>query len=190
MDADKFDKIEIRSEEDFRAWMAAHHGQEASIWLVTWKAAHRDKYVSRDEVLDVLIAYGWIDGRRMKLDDDRTMQLVSPRREQRWAKTYKDRAARLEAEGKMADPGRRAIADSKKAGLWDALEHVDDLVEPDDLLAALEAKRALDWWRGAAPSYRRNVLRRMTTAKKAETRAKRIGIISDAAAQGKKVPQY
>ncbi|MEM8801404.1 MAG: YdeI/OmpD-associated family protein [Pseudomonadota bacterium] len=189
MSAD-FERVEVTSAQAFWAWLDANHGREKSIWLVTWKASERDKYVSRDEVLDALIAYGWIDGRRMKLDDKRTMQLVSPRKEQAWAQTYKDRAARLEAVGRMHDAGRAAIRASKSSGKWNASADVDALIEPDDLKDGLRARRAKDWWDEAAPSYRRNILRWIASAKKAETRAKRIGIACDHAARGEKVPQY
>jgi hypothetical protein len=67
-------------------------------------------------VLDELIAFGWIDGLRRKLEDARTMQLISPRRQQAWAQTYEDRAARLEAEGRMHLAGLTAIAVAKAAG--------------------------------------------------------------------------
>ncbi|MEM6815918.1 MAG: hypothetical protein AAF600_16280 [Bacteroidota bacterium] len=70
--------------------MEGHHSQEDSIWLVTYKKSTPDKYVDRGQVLDELLCFGGIDGRRMKLDDERTMQLISPRRVQHWSKTYKD----------------------------------------------------------------------------------------------------
>ena len=76
---------------------------------MTWKAQHRDRYVSREVVLDALVAHGWIDGRRLKLDDDRTMQLISPRKQQAWAQSYKTRAARLEDEGRMHPAGCAAV---------------------------------------------------------------------------------
>lgn len=183
-------RFEITKAKALWDWLETHHGQDGSIWLVTWKAAHRDKYVSRDAVLDALIAYGWIDGRRMKLDADRTMQLIAPRKQQVWAQTYKDRAARLIADGRMHASGLAAIDESKRAGLWDALADVDALEDPEDLQTALAEKGAIAWWQGAAPSYRRNVLRWIAGAKKPETRAKRIGIVSDHAARGEKVPQY
>ncbi|MEL7255233.1 MAG: YdeI/OmpD-associated family protein [Pseudomonadota bacterium] len=189
-DPDRFEHVEVQSPEELWQWMAAHHGQDAPIWLVTWKAAHRDKYVSRDTVLDVLIAYGWVDGRRMKLDDDRTMQLLAPRKEQAWAQTYKDRAARLEAEGLMQAPGRAAIARAKQSGKWNAMAKVDALEEPEDLVQALSAHDATSWWDQAAPSYRRNILRWIAGAKTEATRSKRIGIASEHAARGEKVPQY
>ncbi len=95
MDYNKFERVEIKSEDDLWQWLQQYHGNSESVWLVTWKAAHPDRYVSRDTVLDALIAHGWIDGRRLKLDDTRTMQLISPRKQQVWAQTYKDRAERL-----------------------------------------------------------------------------------------------
>ncbi|MEL7278945.1 MAG: YdeI/OmpD-associated family protein [Pseudomonadota bacterium] len=189
-DPDRFEHVEVQSAEDLWAWMAAHYAQEDAIWLVTWKAAHGDKYMSRETVLDVLIAYGWVDGRRMKLDDDRTMQLLAPRKEQAWAQTYKDRAARLEVEGLMQDPGRAAILRAKKSGKWNAMAKVDALQEPEDLVKALRQHHAKCWWDGAAPSYRRNILRWIASAKTDATRSKRIEIACDHAARGEKVPQY
>ena len=92
MDHDKFERVEITSADDLLLWLEKYNKSLNSVWLVTWKAAHTERYVSRDTVLDALIAYGWIDGRRHKLDEARTMQLISPRKQQVWAQTYKDRA--------------------------------------------------------------------------------------------------
>ena len=183
-------RIEVCSAVALRAWLVVHHAQEASVLLVTWKAARRDLYVSTSEVLDELIAFGWIDGRRWTLDAERTMQLIAPRSQQVWAQTYKERAARLIAEGRMAPPGLAAIAASKAAGLWDVAAEVDALIVPEDLAAALNAdplaRAAFD---GMAPSYRRNVLRWIAGAKTEATRAKRVAAAADAAAAGEKLPQ-
>jgi len=118
------------------------------------------------------------------------MQLVSPRRQQGWAKSYRDRAARLIGEGRMQPPGQAAIDASKAAGLWEALPEVDALADPADLTAALAERGAQDWWAGAAPSYRRNVLRWIAGAKRPPTRFKRIEAVAAHAAQGEKVPNY
>lgn len=190
MNEDRFEKIEIRNASELWSWLSVNHAQSDSIWLVTWKAAQRDKYVSREDALDALIAYGWIDGRRMKVDAERTMQLISPRKEQTWAETYKNRAEELEADGRMTDAGRAAIVQSKQLGKWDAMAHVDRLEEPKDLIAALQAAQAYAWWQNAAPSYRRNILRWIENAKRQETRAKRIDTVSQAASKGEKVPNY
>ncbi len=182
-------RVELCSEAALWAWLEDNH-TGPSVWLVTWKAAHRDKYLSRDQVLDALIAYGWIDGRRMKLDDDRTMQLIAPRAQQAWARTYKDRAERLITEGRMRAPGLAALEAGKASGLWAVSDPIDDLVVPDDLRQALNDRQAAAWFDDAAPSYRRNVLRYLAGAKRVETRAKRIASISDHAARGQKLPQY
>lgn len=93
MDQEKFEKVEITNADELWEWFEENHAQDESIWLVTWKAVHRDKYTSRDQVLDALIAYGWIDGRRLKLDDDRTMQLLSKQNNRRGLRPIKQELA-------------------------------------------------------------------------------------------------
>ena len=62
MDAhNKFEKLEVKSANELRDWLIKHYAQSESVWLVTWKKAANAPYVSRDEVLDQLIAFGWID---------------------------------------------------------------------------------------------------------------------------------
>lgn len=79
MDIENFERIEVKSSEELWQWLGVHHLQSESVWLVTWKVQVRHSYISREAVLDALVAHGWIDGRRLKLDDVRTMQLISPR---------------------------------------------------------------------------------------------------------------
>lgn len=143
MDSDRFMQVEVQTEAGLWAWLADHHAQEDSVWLVTWKAQHRDRYVSREAVLDALIAHGWIDGHRLKLDDDRTMQLIAPHKQQ--AQSYKTRAVRLEDKGRMRPAGCAAVKRGRASGLWHASDPVDALVDPDDLLAALEQAGGLVW---------------------------------------------
>ena len=134
---ENFEQVEVTSAIQLRVWLAANHAQGASIWLVTYKKHMGDKYVSRAEVLDEILCFGWIDGIGRKLDEHRTMQLLSPRRTQYWARSYKERAARLEVQGRMQPSGQNAISESKRLGLWDTMNDVDALVMPDDLISAL-----------------------------------------------------
>ncbi|MEN0003996.1 MAG: YdeI/OmpD-associated family protein, partial [Bacteroidota bacterium] len=146
-------------------------------------------YVSTGEILDELLCYGWIDGIRRKLDQDRTMQLLSPRKVQHWAKTYKDRAARLIEEGRMQPPGFQSIEASKANGLWNFMDDVDALIKPDDLVKALEAHPpALEHFNAFPDSVQRFTLRWIKLAKQASTRAKRIEKTATLAANGKKIP--
>ena len=189
-DLDDRERVEVSSSIQLWDWLLTAHTQHESVWLVTWKAANRDKYVSRDEVLDALIAFGWIDGRRMKLDEERTMQLIAPRQEQAWAKTYIQRAERLESEGRMQESGRAAIQQAKASGRYDSMAEVDDLIEPEALMSALRAGKATTWWNNAAPSYRRNILRWIAKAKRDSTKEKRIANVVEYCIRGEKVPNY
>lgn len=184
-----FEQVEFDSQDAIWAWFDSNHAQTDSIWAVTFKKHVSGKYLSRDDVLDALVAYGWIDGIRRKVDDDRTMQLLSPRKQQAWAETYRSRAARLEAEGRMHPAGRAAIEQAKASGKYDAMKDVDALIVPADLRAAFTGEAGA-WFDAAALSYRRNVLRWLASAKTAPTRQKRIAEIAGRAARGEKVPQF
>ena len=187
---EKFAKLEVTSSQGLREWLEDNHRTEDSIWLVTWKASVPDKYLSTSDVLDELVAFGWIDGIRRKLDDTRTMQLISPRKAQHWSKSYKDRAARLIDEDRMAPAGLAAIARSKRDGLWSFMDDVDALSVPDDLQTALSRNAdAMSYFDAAPASYRRNLLRWVKLAKTDATRRKRIAAIVDASAKAERLPQ-
>ncbi len=190
IETDKFHKLEITSAAQLRDWLEAHHSQSESVWLVTYKKHVADKYVSVGEVLDELLCFGWIDGIRRKLDTDRTMQLIGPRRAHHWAETYKQRVARLMVEKKMHPAGLEAIAESKRQGLWDAMADVDALSIPTDLVEAFgKHPGTAEAFAAMAPSYRRNVLRWIKLAKTPSTRSKRITTVVDATARNEKLPQ-
>jgi len=179
------DYVEIASGRALWAWLEANHATSQGIRLITWKAAHPDRYISRDDVLDALLAHGWIDGRRFVVDENRTAQLITPRKQQAWSQTYKDRVVRLRSEGRMHPAGEQAIAEGHASGLWDFFSDVDALIVPHDLGAGLDRAK----WDVLAPSYRRNVLRWIKLAKTDATRAKRIAAAQSATSTGEKLPQ-
>ena len=187
---ENFAQVEVASAAELRDWLAAHHAQEDSIWCVTFKKHVEGKYVSVQEILDEVLCIGWVDGIRRKLDDDRTMQLLAPRRVQHWSGTYKDRAARLIEEGRMAAPGLAAIEASKANGLWSFMDDVDALIVPEDLQAALAAQPpAAEHFAAFSPSSTRNILRWVKLAKTPATRDKRIAQTAMLAARNQKPPQ-
>ncbi|MGB6035510.1 MAG: YdeI/OmpD-associated family protein, partial [Cryomorphaceae bacterium] len=159
------------------------------VWLVTFKKAVPEKYVSTSAVLDELLCFGWIDGIRRKLDENRTMQLIAPRKTEHWAKTYKDRASKLIKEGRMKPAGLSAIEASKENGFWDFMDDVDALIIPQDLKKALEnTKGAKAFFGSINPSSKRFVLRWIKLAKTEKTRANRIEKIAGLSREGKKLP--
>ena len=187
---ENFSSVEITTEHDLWVWLSKNFGSQDSVWLITYEKSTPQKYLSREQVLDALIAYGWIDGIRRKLDDQRTMQLISQRKTQSWSATYKQRADRLEAGGRMQKSGRDAISQSKLLGLWDAMQDVDTLVIPNDLQILLDEDRtAATYFTDCPPSYKRNVLRWLKSAKTERTRQKRLDSIFTECKAKNRIPQ-
>lgn len=188
---ENFVQVEVNSSDELRQWLAVNHAQEESVWLVTFKKVVADKYVSTGQVLDELLCFGWIDGMRRKHPEDinRTMQLISPRRVQHWSKTYKDRAARLIAEGKMEEPGHASIEASKISGLWSFLDDVDALIVPADLETMFKKHPgARNFYDSMGDASKRFALRWIKLAKGADTRKRRIEKAVKLFNEGKKIP--
>lgn len=184
---DDLERVQIDTNQALWEWLSKEYESDKSYLLVTWKKSNKDKYVSREEVLDALLAYGWIDGRRYVLDENQTMQLVCKRKQQKWTKSYRQRIEKLTADGLMRPSGLKSVDEAKSNGDWFANVDVDELVCPDDLYGSLQSEDALSWWDAAAPSYKRNVLRWLASAKREETREKRIASIADACGAGLKI---
>ena len=187
---ENFSSVEITNEQDLWIQLSNNFGSQESVWLITYKKPTPQKYLSREQVLDALIAYGWIDGIRRKLDDQRTMQLISQRKTQSWSATYKQRADRLEAEGRIQKSGRDALSQSKLLDLWDAMQDLDTLLILNDLEILLDKDRtAATYFTDCPPSYKRNVLRWLKSAKTARTRQKRLHSIFTECKTENRIPQ-
>ncbi len=185
------EQVEIPAERALRTWLDEHHDQQAGVWIVTWKKHVPDRYVTHEQVLDQLIAFGWMDGIVRRVGEDCTRQLVSPRRTKPWAKSYKDRAERLIAEGRMHPSGLAAVEQAKTTGMWNAMNHVDALQVPDDLTEALHAHPAAAAnFQSFPPSVRRSILRWIASARTPETRTKRIARTASDAHQNVQVKSH
>ena len=185
---ENFGKLEIQSVDELRQWLLNNHTQKESVWLVTYKKEIIEKYVSVQQVLDQLLCFGWIDGIRRKLDDERTMQLISPRKVEHWSLTYKERFTKLEKVGLVHQSGKNSVEASKKSGLWDFMDDVDNLIIPEDLQFALtQNTNALNFFNALSKSNKRFTLRYLKLSKTETTRQKRINQIVELAAQNRKV---
>lgn len=188
IETENFEKIEVSSIQELSNWLGKNHHQKESVWLVTFKKIIPEKYLSTSDVLDLLMCFGWIDGIRRKLDEVRTMQLISPRRVEHWARTYKDRAERLISEGKMQAAGFLSIQLSKEHGLWDFMDEVDRLIVPEDLQNELNRfSGAPEFFDSINDSSKRFVLRWIKLAKTEKTRIARIGQLAQLSAKGEKL---
>ncbi len=184
---DKFERVEIRTREQWRAWLTANHGRTESIWLVTFRRGSGEPSLPYDDIVEEALCFGWIDGRAGKLDDRRRMLLLSPRRRgSGWSKLNKERIERLAAAGLITPAGLAKIEAAKADGSWSLLDEVDALIVPPDLEAAFASAepQARAAWDGFSKSSRRAILDWLRQARRPETRARRIEETVAMAARG------
>ena len=181
-------RTEFCSRQELREWLDANHASADAFWLIAFKKHVTDRYVSYDAIVEELLCYGWIDGRTRRLDDDRTMLLVAPRKPgSTWSALNKKRIDRLEKTGLMTSAGREKIEDAKQDGSWTFLDDIENLVVPEDLSSALAKNKAAQREFAAFnKSAKKVILLWIKTAKRSETRAKRVSEAVRLAAKGVK----
>lgn len=172
----KFERVQVESRAEWRAWLEANYAQTESIWLIKFKKHVPDKYVAWEELVQEALCFGWVDSRTRKLDEDRTMLLFSPRRPgSPWSRLNKQHVKAMIAEGLMRPPGLAAIEQAKQDGSWTIYDEIEDLVIPGDLSAALaENEAAARHFHAFNDSSKKSILWWIKSAKRPATRRRRI----------------
>jgi uncharacterized protein YdeI (YjbR/CyaY-like superfamily) len=189
--AAEYGRVEITTRAQWRDWLAAHHADVPGIWVVTHKKAAGDRHVPYADVVEEALCFGWVDSKGGSVDEQRTMLLLTPRRRgSGWSRPNKERIARLEAAGLIAPAGRAVLDAAKADGSWTALDAVENLEEPPELAAALDADPAARRnWDGFPRSAKRASLVWISGAKKPETRAGRVRETVERSARGERADQ-
>jgi uncharacterized protein YdeI (YjbR/CyaY-like superfamily) len=180
------DKFHPETLPEWRAWLAVNHLGSKGVWLVMWKAATGRPRLGYEEAVEEALAFGWVDSKSASLDEERTMLWFTARKASSpWSLTNKERIARLEASGRIADAGRGAVRAAKANGMWTLLDDAQNLIVPDDLAGALEqTPGAREHWDGFTASARRGLLEWIVLARKPATRQNRIAETARRAALG------
>jgi uncharacterized protein YdeI (YjbR/CyaY-like superfamily) len=174
------------------AWLEKHHASAPAVSLVFYRKAAGKPTVTYAEAVEEALCFGWIDGIKHKLDDERYTYRFTPRRPgSRWSAINRQRLAALDAAGKLRPAGRAAFAAARTSGILDAPAHPPDRdTMPAELTAALRATpNARAAFEALPPSHRRLWLRYVHEAKKAETRARRAAKAVAQLAAGKGDPR-
>ncbi|MBX9575504.1 MAG: YdeI/OmpD-associated family protein [Caulobacteraceae bacterium] len=189
---DQFERVEITERAQWRAWLTRHHTQADSVWVVTFKKGASRPRVPYDDLVEEALAFGWVDSLPRRLDDERTMLLMSPRKPgSNWSAVNKARVEKMTATGLMHPAGQAKVDQAKRDGTWTALDAVERLEVPDDLAEALSARPgARETWDGFPRSVRRGVLEWIGAAKTPETRGKRVTETADRAERGERANQW
>ncbi len=181
-----FEEVYARNGAAWRTWLRENHASSPGVWLVYYKVGSGEPSVTWDEAVEEALCYGWIDSKVNRVDEARYKQVFTPRKVGSvWSKVNKERLVKLFAEGKMTPAGRAKIERAKADGSWTFLDSVERLEVPTDLMAALKEGGAWEPFQAFPDSVKKQILLQIKTAKRAETRAKRIRAAVAQAAQGK-----
>ncbi len=176
---EKYERIYAGDRRAWRAWLEEHHASDRGIILVYYKARSDKPSVSYEEAVEEALCFGWIDSTIKSIDEERYMQLFTPRKKGSiWSKLNKERIEKVVAEGRMTPAGLAVIQAAKDDGSWKILDEVDSLIVPDDLAAALDGKvDARAAYEALTDSKKKQLLYRLISAKREATRRKRIDFI-------------
>jgi len=179
------------TEEEFRRWLEANHEKAPELLVGFWKKSSGKPSIDWPQARDQALCFGWIDGIRKSLGDESYTIRFTPRRKGSiWSKVNVERFEALKVSGEMKPAGEQAYErDKHRSGLY-AYEKPLAALSPEEERLIRKAKGAWAHWEKQAPSYRRSVLNWITTAKRPETRAKRLATLVEVSAAGKRIPGY
>src|SRR5262249_34726851 len=165
------------SQAEWAAWLETHHGASPGVWLRLAKKGSGVASVTYDEALEVALCYGWIDGQKKGYDESAWLQKFTPRGPRSiWSKINREKAERLIERGQMKPAGVEQVERAKNDGRWGAAYDSQSSARvPSDLQSALDSSpEAQAFFATLNSANRHAILFRIQTAKKPETRAKRI----------------
>lgn len=167
----------FRTRQEWRTWLAEHHAAAKERWLIFFKKHTGRPGLTYVEALEEALCFGWIDGILKRIDDEKHTIRFSPRRKNSlWSEPNKKRVARLIQEGRMTEAGLAKIREAKANGQWEKTDVREEVTQvPSELTEALaQDARARASFEKLAPSYRRQFIYWIASAKRDETRGKRV----------------
>jgi uncharacterized protein YdeI (YjbR/CyaY-like superfamily) len=175
--AEAQEAIPFSSDAEWERWLDENHASVDGVWIKMAKKASGIESVRYPEVLDTALCFGWIDGKRLALDEQYFLQRFVPRRPRsNWSRINVEKVERLTAEGRMRPAGLAEVERAKADGRWAAAYESQRLsTVPDDLQAELDARpEAKAFFEGLGKQNRFAILYQLQDAKRPETRARRL----------------
>lgn len=187
----KIEELYVTDRKQWRAWLEENHATAKGVWLVYYKVHTGKPSVPYGDSVEEALCFGWIDGIIKKLDDERFCRKFMPRKtKSRWSETNKKRAEKIIRQRKMTEAGMVRIKDAKRSGEWSTIRARNkELTIPAFFLEALaKNKKSLEYFNNLAPSYKRNFVGWVSSAKQEKTRTKRLAEALSYLEQNKKLP--
>jgi len=184
--------IYVETRLEWRQWLEKNHRSKQSIWLICNTQKSDLPTIPWSDLVDEALCFGWIDSTRKSIDETRFKQLYTKRKPKgTWSKINKEKIQRLIATGQMTGAGLEVIEAAKQNGSWTILDAVEELIIPEDLEKAFNKYTgAKDYFLSLSKSIKKQILYWVISAKKPETRQKRVDEIAGLAGQHKKPRQF
>ena len=183
-------KFTPKNRDDWRDWLGRNHADESEVWLVFFKKTAPKTNLSYNDAVEEALCFGWIDGVKRSIDEHRYMHRFTPRKpDSKWSPSNKERVRRMSDAGLMTAAGEHAIEQAKKSGAWDTpVAPPGPLPMPPEFEARLNRnKKARVFFESLAPSYRRQFVDWVASAKREDTRQRRMQEAIDLLTRGKKL---
>jgi len=176
---------------DLRAWFEKHHDSAPELFVGYYKKGTGKPTVTHTEAIEQALCFGWIDSIGRRIDDERYQVRFTPRRKGSvWSAVNVAAVARLSEQGLMHPAGLQAFENRRpgRVATYSYEQPLDAVLEPaqEELLKA--DRRAWEWFSAQSPSYRRSAVHWVTSAKRPETRERRLAKLIENAAAGRRVP--
>ena len=170
-------QLYVPDRDQWREWLSHHYKTEAGIWLIFYKKGTSKPTIDYDEAVEEALCFGWIDSLIKEIDDEKYARKFTPRwAGSRWSELNKQRIAKLRQQGHLTEAGLSKVKAARASGLWNKPARPEFSKEmPQEFGTALaKNKKAKDFFDQLAPSYRKQFIGWIASAKRAETRARRI----------------
>lgn len=174
---------------ELNAWLAKHHVVSTGVWIRLFKKQSGVATITYSEALDAALCYGWIDGQKKPYDTESWLQKFTPRRPKSiWSKRNREHIARLEKSGEMKAAGTKQVETAKADGRWEqAYDSPSNMIVPADFLKELAKNKKADiFFKTLNKTNTYAIVWRLQTAKKPETRDKRMNEILEMLKKGEK----
>jgi uncharacterized protein YdeI (YjbR/CyaY-like superfamily) len=174
------EELYVFNRADWRTWLCRNHDRKKEVWLIYYKKCTGKPAIEYDDSVEEALCFGWVDSIIRKIDDEKFARKFTPRKgRSTWSEANKNRVEKMIGEGKMTEAGLTVIRKAKNTGKWSETPVIapyrKKLVIPPYLKNALTAnKEALDNFNKLAESYRKDFVGWIGSAKKEETRKKRL----------------
>ncbi len=183
----QLDNFHATERKEWRQWLEKNYRSSLGVWVIYYKVKSGKPSVRYSEAVKEALCFGWIDSKVKSLDEERYMQIFTPRKPKSvWSKLNKQYIEELIEQGLITPSGLEKIEAAKQDGSWNKLDAIEQLIIPADLKKALEANETANrYFEAFSNSSKKNILFWIESAKRPETRLKRIEQTISSAAQNK-----